>query len=87
MPNKFLNSKGIEIKKQKHKVINWSEYNESLKRRGDVEIWLSQEVIDNWYNEDCEQDGTGKQNEYSDLAIITSHEIRKVLAPELMGFS
>lgn len=78
MPNKFLNRKGIAIKKQKYKVTNWPEYNEALKRRGDVEIWLSQEVIDNWYNEDCKQDGTGKQNEYSDLAIMVCHEIRKV---------
>jgi len=78
MPNKFLNRKGIAIKKQKYKVANWSEYNESLKRRCDVEVWLSQESIDNWYNEYFKQDGSGKQNEYSDLAVIICHEIRKV---------
>jgi len=38
MPNKWLNHKGIDIKKQRHKVTNWSEYNESLKKRGDVEV-------------------------------------------------
>ena len=42
MPNKWLNEKGIEIKKQKHKVSNWSDYNANLKRRGDIEVWLSQ---------------------------------------------
>lgn len=62
MPNKFLNRKGISIKKQKHKVTNWSEYNESLKRRGDIEIWLSQEIIDNWYNEYFKQDGSPCRN-------------------------
>ena len=46
MPNKFLNCKRIEIKKQKYKLSNWSEYNEALKRRGDIEVWLSQEIID-----------------------------------------
>jgi hypothetical protein len=34
MPNKFLNRKGISIKKQIYRVSNWSEYNEALKRRG-----------------------------------------------------
>ena len=49
MPNKWLSQKGIKIKKQRYKVSNWSEYNESLKRRGDFEVWLSQDLIDNWY--------------------------------------
>ncbi len=78
MPNKFLNRKGIEIKKQKYKVTNWSAYNEALKRRGDIEIWLSQVVIDGWFNEDRIYDGTGTPDFYTDLAIITCHEIRKV---------
>ena len=78
MPNKFLNRKGIEIKKQKYKVTNWSVYNEALKRRGDIEVWLSQEVIDDWFHEDRIYDGTGAPYFYTDLAIITCHEIRKV---------
>lgn len=45
MPNKWLNEKGIDINKQKHKVSNWSEYNAALKRRGDIEVWLSQEGL------------------------------------------
>ena len=43
MPNKFLNNKGIEIKKQKYKVTNLADYNEALKSRGDIEIWVSQD--------------------------------------------
>ena len=78
MPNKFLNNKGIEIKKQKYKLSNWSEYNEALKRRGDVEIWLCQEVIDDWLNENRTYNGTGTPNVYTHLAIITCHQIRKV---------
>ena len=78
MPNKFLNRKGITIKKQKYRVGNWSEYNEALKRRGDIEIWLSLAVIDNWYNEDRKYDGTGAPELYTKLAITTCHEIRKV---------
>ncbi len=78
MPNKFLNCKGIEIKKQKYKVKNWSVYNEALKHRGDIDVWLSQEVIDGWYDGNRVFDGTGTPDLYTDLAIITCHEIRKV---------
>mgnify|MGYP000097255872 FL=1 len=78
MPNKWLNDKGIEIKKQKHKVYNWSEYNASLKRRGDIEVWLSQDVIDNWYYEERIYDDRGSSKRYTDEAIITCHEIRQV---------
>ena len=78
MPNKFLNKKGIEIKRQKYKVINWSEYNKALKKRGDIKVWLSQEVIDYWYEPDRNYDGNGSPKKYSDLAIMACHEIRKV---------
>ena len=40
MPKKGLNQKAIKIKKQKYKVSNWSDYNNSLKMRGDIEVWL-----------------------------------------------
>jgi len=36
MPNKWLNQKEIEIKKQKYQVSNWFDYNNSLKKRGDM---------------------------------------------------
>ena len=78
MPNKWLNKKGIAIKKQKHKVHNWSEYNESLKKRGDVEVWLSRDLIANWYFKDRIYDGTGSSKHYTDAAIIACHELRQV---------
>ena len=39
---------------------------------------MSDEVIENWYQPDQTQDGSGKQEEYTDLAIKTCREIRKV---------
>lgn len=78
MPYKYLEQKGVNIPKQKYKVNNWSEYNEALRRRGDIEIWLSQEVIDNWYTNDRIYDGTGTPDLYTNTAIIACHEIRKV---------
>ena len=41
-------------------------------------IWLSQDVIDQWYERDRIYDGTGTPNLYSDMAILTVHEIRQV---------
>ena len=79
MPYKYLQEKGIAVKKQKYRVSNWSEYNANLKRRGDIDIWLLQEVIDNWYVSDRIYDETGTPGLYSDAAIIICHELRKVL--------
>ena len=57
MPNKWLNQKEITIKKQKYKVSNWSDYNASLKIRGDIEVWLSQDIVEHWYFEQRVHDG------------------------------
>tara|TARA_R100001591_G_scaffold116652_1_gene134117 strand:- start:17 stop:994 length:978 start_codon:yes stop_codon:yes gene_type:complete len=78
MPNKWLNQKKIEIKKQKHKVSNWSDYNNSLKNRGDIEVWLSQDLINNWCYEERVYDGSGSTKHYTYEAIIACHEIRQV---------
>lgn len=79
MPYKYLQEKGIPIKKQKYRVSNWSEYNASLRRRGDIEIWISKNVIDSWYISNRVYDGTGAPDLYNDTAIIAIHELRKVL--------
>lgn len=78
MPNKWLNKKEITIKKQKYKVSNWSDYNASLKIRGDIEVWLSQDIVEHWYFEQRVHDGTGSSKHYTDAAIIVCHEIRQV---------
>ncbi len=48
MPNKYPEKKGWKVPKQKFKVTNWSEYNESLRRRGNITVWLSYEAISQW---------------------------------------
>lgn len=78
MPNKWLNNKGIGINKQKYKVSNWSDYNKSLKKRGDIEVWLSQELINSWYYKERFYDGAGSSKHYTDNAIIACHELRQV---------
>ena len=78
MPNKWLNQKNIEIKKQKYKVSNWSDYNNSLKNRGNIEVWLSQYLINDWTYDERIYDGTGSSKYYTDEAIIACHEIRQI---------
>lgn len=62
--------------KDKYKITNWKEYNESLKQRGSITIWFSEEALELW-----KYTGTklkGGQKKYSDLAIETSLTIRTV---------
>ena len=41
MPHKFNAAHRNKIPKQKYRVANWSEYNEGLRQRGDLTVWLS----------------------------------------------
>ena len=78
MPNKYLNNKGIEIKKQKYKTTNWSVYNKALVNRGDVEVWLGNDAVDKWYEEDQVNTGHGTPQAYTDFAILVCHQMRQV---------
>jgi len=42
-------------KKTKYRIRNWSDYNRSLRNRGSLTFWISQELIDNW--NEAEQTG------------------------------
>ena len=42
-------------KQKKYHVRNWAEYNEGLRRRGDLTVWFDEEAIANW-----KADKTGK---------------------------
>ncbi|MDQ6983486.1 MAG: IS5 family transposase [Ghiorsea sp.] len=81
----------VEIKKtpQKHKVTNWSHYNNSLKRRGSLELWISSEMEELWYEADRVNDGTGTPREYTDRSIRLAYELKltfKQPLRQLQGF-
>ena len=78
MPNKYPEKKDWNAPKQKHKLSNWSEYNESLRQRGNITVWLSEEAISCWYEKDRVYDETGAPRRYTDFSIMTCHEIRLV---------
>ena len=63
-------------KQKKYHVSNWAEYNEGLRRRGDLTVWFDEEAIANW-----KADKSGKpggQRVYSDMAIETGLVVRMV---------
>lgn len=62
--------------KDKYKILNWSEYNKSLKNRGSITIWIDEEVIKKWIYEGERKQG-GKKI-YSDLAIEICLSIRRL---------
>src|SRR5260221_9881902 len=49
-----------------------------MKMRGDIAIWLSADVIQQWHVADRTYDGNAAPHLYSDIAILTVHEIRQV---------
>lgn len=78
MPNKYPEKKGWNVPKQKYKVSNWTDYTESLRQRGNITVWLSEDAIAQWYEADRVYDGSGTPRLYTNFAIITCHEIRLV---------
>jgi len=63
-------------KRVQYKVKNWSEYNESLKKRGSLEIWIDEKVESQWYYHGPSQ--RGGQYEYSDKCIEMACMVKEV---------
>ena len=49
MPYKLWNDHRHKFKKVCYKINNWTKYNEALKTRGSITLWLSNDVITAWY--------------------------------------
>ncbi len=67
MPHKFNAARRDKIPKQKHRVTNWSDYNESQRQRGDLTVWISEDNLGLWSAP--RRKTRGGQRRYSDLAI------------------
>ena len=81
MPYKFNESRRHKIPKQKFKVTNWAAYNESLRRRGDLTVWISDEALAQWSAP--RRTSRGGQPKYSDLAITMRLTLRVVYGSPL----
>jgi len=76
LPFKLNQDRRRHIPEQKRKVVNWREYDESLRRRGSLTVWFSDEVIEAW--KASPRTGRGGRPAYSDLAILTGLTLKAV---------
>ena len=74
MPHKFNAARRHKFDKAQYRVIHWAEYNESLRQRGDLTIWVSEEAQSVWSAP--RRTSRGGQRRYSDLAIETCLTLR-----------
>ncbi len=76
LPFKLNQAGRHHIPRQKHKVTNWREYDASLRQRGSLTVWLTDEAIAAWTAEP--RTTRGGQPWYSPLAILTALTLRAV---------
>jgi Transposase DDE domain len=81
------------VKKKKtkttYRIRNWKEYNASLKQRGSLTLWVSDDVIQRWKNT-VKNGKRGRDCEYSDDAILTVcllQEIYQLALRQTEGFA
>ncbi len=74
MPFKLNQDRRSHIPKQKHKVMNWREYDASLRQCGSLTVWFTDEAIEGWRAEP--RTTQGRQRWYSSLAILTALTLR-----------
>jgi len=67
MPHKFNASRRHKFAKKRYRVTNWAEYNESLRNRGNLTIWITADARTHWAAP--RRGSPGGQRRYSDLAI------------------
>jgi hypothetical protein len=87
MPYKFNDPRRDKIPKAKYRVTNWSAYNESLRRRGDLTVWVADDVAQGWAAR--RRKTRGGQARYSDLAIeicLTLRTVFRLALRQTQGF-
>jgi len=76
LPFKLNADRRHHIPKQKFKVTNWAAYDASLRQRGSLTVWVTEEAIAAWTAEP--RTTRGGQRAYSALAILTALTLRAV---------
>ena len=71
-------SKLEKLRQGKYQVRNWPKYNYSLKDRGDITIWFTEESLKGWHAGEPASKLKGGQFKYSDLAIKTMYVVRQI---------
>jgi len=76
LPFKLNQDRRRHIPRQQHKVTNWPAYDASLRQRGSLTVWFTDEAIAVWAAEP--RATRGGQPRYSPLAILTALTLRAV---------
>ena len=76
MPHKFNDAHRDKFEKARYRVTNTSDYNESLRRRGDLTVWVADDVARDWSSPPRKT--RGGQPLYSELAIEICLTLRVV---------
>ncbi len=76
LPFKLNQDRRRHIPKQKHKVMNWRAYDASLRQRGSLTVWFTEQAIEAW--QAPPRTTPGGQPWYSHLAILTALTLRAV---------
>jgi hypothetical protein len=74
VPFKANAARRHRIPKQRHRVTNWAEYDASLRQRGSLTVWFTDEAIAAWRA--APRATRGGQPWYSPLAILTALTLR-----------
>jgi Transposase DDE domain len=76
LPFKLNQDRRHHIPRQRHRVTNWPAYDASLRQRGSLTVWFTEEAIAAWAAEP--RTTRGGQPWYSPLAILTALTLRAV---------
>jgi hypothetical protein len=76
LPFKLNQAGRHHIPRQRHRVTNWPAYDASLRQRGSLTVWFTDEAIAAWRAEP--RTTRGGQPWYSELAILTALTLRAV---------
>src|SRR5215217_1692262 len=76
LPFKLNQDRRHHIPRQRHRVTNWPAYDASLRQRGNLTVWFTEEAIAAWAAEP--RTTRGGQPWYSPLAILTALTLRAV---------
>ncbi len=75
MPNKHNDKYRHKFKKGKYKVTNWANYNDALRKRGDITVWFTEEAIASWIPESTGKKGRPQKYVMSHTNLHTSSHI------------
>ncbi len=64
-------------KKAKYRLRNWKEYNQSLRERGSLTFWVSEDLLDNWLTKETTGQ-RGASAQYTDAAIKVMAQLKFV---------